>query len=66
MCQNNIIDQKELKTLHFDYNIFSFFDSRWINKSKILSYIVLKPFLRNNFLNLNLNVYILILNLYLL
>jgi hypothetical protein len=44
MCQNNIIDQEELKILHFDYNIFSFFDSRWINKGKILSLSRFKTF----------------------
>jgi hypothetical protein len=67
MCENNNIDQRGLKALHFDYNIFSFLDSRWINKYKILSYLVFKLFfLRNTLLNLDLHISILILNLYLL
>jgi hypothetical protein len=45
---------------------FNFFDSRWImiNKGKILSYLVFKLFLRNNWLNLDLHVCIFIINLY--
>jgi hypothetical protein len=55
-----LINEK-LKTLHFNYDNFSFFDSRWINKDQILSYPVLKLFFYwNNLLNLDYYVYILI------
>jgi hypothetical protein len=48
-----------LKTLHFEYNIFSFYDSRYINKDQILLHFVLNNFLmNNNLLNLDANVYI--------
>jgi hypothetical protein len=44
VSKNNVYINEGLKTLHFDYNMFIFFDSIWINKDKIESYFVLKYF----------------------
>jgi len=38
------VDQLGNINIKIDYNIFSFFDGRWINEGQILHYIVLELF----------------------
>jgi hypothetical protein len=39
------VDQREVIDIKVDYSAFKFFDSRWINKGKILLYLVIELFL---------------------
>jgi hypothetical protein len=60
MYRNNNGCNQGLKTLHFNYNIFSFSNSGWVDKDQIALYFVLKLFYNAKNCSIKMHMYIFI------